>query len=107
MTYTAFCLAYAGFAALCLAMDRHFETLFERAIAPRARLVLRCAGWAALALSLVAAEAVYGWSYGVTEWVGMLAIAGLLLIWILTYQPRLALGLGAGCALAAPVLAVM
>jgi hypothetical protein len=107
MTYTAFCLAYAGFAALCLAMDRHYETVFDRAIARQARLGLRVGGWLALALSLWAATVTYGWSYGISEWIGMLAIAGLLLIWTLSYKPVLALFMGFSCALAAPVLAMM
>jgi hypothetical protein len=107
MTFAAFCLAYAGFAALCLAMDRHYEDLFDRSITRRHRVPLRWFGTLALTLSLWAAAQAYGWSYGVIEWIGMLALAGLALIWILTYRPRVALGLGAGCAVAAPVFAMM
>ncbi len=107
MTYTAFCLAYAGFAALCLAMDRHYEALFDREIARRPRLAFRVGGWAALVLSMLAATDAYGWAYGFSEWVGMLAIAGLVLIWSLTFQPKLALGLGLGCVVAAPVFAMI
>lgn len=103
----AFCLAYAGFAALALAMDRHYEDIFNAAIAPTQRVPLRLAGAAALGLSLWLAGVTYGWSYGVVEWIGMLAIAGLLLIWVLTYRPVVAIGLGAGCAVAAPVIALV
>lgn len=105
MTVAAFCLVYAGFSALCLAMDRHYEDVFQRALSRRLRLMLRVAGWSALALALCLSAGVWGWTYGLTEWVGMLSIAGLLLIWILTYQPQFALALGGLCALAAPVLA--
>src|SRR5690606_23110345 len=64
MSVAAFCLAYAGFAALCLGMDRHYETVFERALPRLHRTTLRAAGWAALALSLWATAAVWGWRYG-------------------------------------------
>ncbi|SAI68302.1 membrane protein [Bordetella ansorpii] len=105
MNAAAFCLAYAGFSALCLAMDRHYEDVFDREIPRRHRLLLRLMGWLGLALSLGACAAAWGWSYGTVEWVGILSLAGLLLIWFLTYWPRAALATGGACALAAPVLA--
>ena len=105
MVLTAFCLAYAGFAALSLAMDRHYEDVFSRALTAAHRRPLRAVGWVGLAASFWACATAYGWSYGLVEWIGMLAIAGLLLIWVLTYRPAVAMGLGAGCAVAAPVFA--
>ena len=105
MVLTAFCLAYAGFGAMSLAMDRHYEDVFRRALTPRHRGLLRIAGWVGLACSLWACATVYGWSYGMVEWIGMLAIAGLLLIWALAYRAVLAAGLAAACAVVAPVLA--
>ena len=107
MTLAAFCLAYAGFSALCLGMDRHYEDVFDRELPQRHRLPLRLFGWIALALSLWASAAVWGWSYRTVEWIGILSIAGLLLIWFLTFRPRAALTAGGLCALAAPVLAVV
>ena len=90
MTLAAFCLAYAGFSALCLGMDRHYEDVFDRELPRRHRLSLRLFGWIALALSLWASAEVWGWSYGTVEWIGILSIAGLLLIWFLTFRPRAA-----------------
>lgn len=107
MILAAFCLAYAGFAALALAMDRHYGALFNRAMPLAHRQPLRLSGWCALAVSLWLSGATYGWSYGVVEWIGILAIAGLVMIWALTYKPALAIGLGAGCVVAAPVFALV
>lgn len=107
MIMAALFLVYAGFAALALAMDRHYEALFDRALPPSCRLPLRLAGGGALAVSLWLCGATYGWSYGLVEWIGMLAVAGLVLIWVLTYKPALAIALGAGCLVAAPVLALL
>jgi len=100
MNIAAFCLAYAGFAALCAGMDRHCEELFDRALPRRWRASLRTAGVAALACSLYASIQAWGWSYGAVEWVGILILAGLVLIWVLAYWPVAAAVAGGVCALA-------
>lgn len=107
MTAAAFCLTYAALAALCLAMDRHHADVFGDDPPPRRRLALRVAGWALLGLSLWAAAAPRGWAYGSTQWTGMLALDGLLLIVLLPYAPRAAVGLGVLCLAAAPLLAAL
>lgn len=105
MGIAAFCLAYAGFAALCLGMDRHYEAVFDRELPRRHRTPLRVFGWVALALSLFASANVWGWSYGTVEWIGILSLAGLTLIWFVSYRPVPALAAGGLCAVAAPVFA--
>ena len=50
MVLTAFCLAYAGLAALSLAMDRHYEDVFRRALTAAHRRPLRAFGWAGFCL---------------------------------------------------------
>ncbi|HYG41645.1 MAG TPA: DUF3325 domain-containing protein [Bordetella sp.] len=107
MSIAAFCLAYAGFAALCLGMERHYEAVFDRELPRRHRTPLRAFGWTALALSLWASAAVWGWRYGTVEWIGILTLAGLLLVWFVSYRPGAALATGGLCAAAAPVLAWM
>ena len=106
MVIAAFCLVYAGFSALCVAMDRHFEDLFDRAIPRQLRRCLRVAGWFALVLALYLSAQVWGWSYGLVEWIGMASIAGLILIWFVTFRPHAAIILGGVCALAAPLFAI-
>src|SRR5690606_1296471 len=95
MSVAAFCLAYAGFAALCLGMDRHYEAVFDRQLPRRHRAPLRVVGWLALALSLCASAAAWGWRYGTVEWIGILSLAGLLLIRCVSYR-RAALGPACG-----------
>lgn len=107
MSIAAFCLAYAGFSSLCLGMDRHYEDVFDRELPRYHRTPLRLFGWLALALSLWASAHVWGWSYGAVEWIGILSIAGLLLIWFVAYRPVPALAVGGLCAVAAPMLALM
>ncbi len=107
MNAAAFCLAYAGFCALSMAMERHFEEVFGRGLQTGPRRALRAAGALGLALSLLLCARIDGWSHGIVLWTGMLTLAGLLLIWVMAYRPRLALGAGAACLAAAPLFAAL
>lgn len=85
----AFALAYAGFTALCLAMDRHHEQVFRRRLAGGARRrALSAAGYALLAAALLPPVAGQGWGLGVVLWVGVLTGAALPLALLLCYAPR-------------------
>lgn len=98
----ALALAYAGFTALCLAMERHHEEVFRsRRIPPNRRLVLRVAGWGLLTASFPACIAYWGWVIGPVAWCGLLTAAALPLALLLPYAPRIA----AGFAPVAPILA--
>lgn len=83
-------LAISGFAALCLAMEKHHLDIFGKGKATPARLLhLRVAGWLLLALSFAAGVADSGWAIGPVLWLGALTGAGLLLVfWLLPYRPR-------------------
>jgi len=89
-------LAHAGFAALALAMDRHYRSMraTRRACPPRLRSGLRAAGAFALALSL--ATALHAWppADGAVAWFGLLTVAALALVLLLAYRPRAALTVG-------------
>lgn len=84
-----FCLAYAAFAALCLAMERHWSDRFGREAQPgRWRLPLQMAGAALLAVSLALGLAGHGFGIGLVAWLGTLTAAGLALVLTLTYWPK-------------------
>lgn len=90
MTLFAICLAYAGFAALCLAMERHHGEVFGiRRIPPRRRLALRLVGWLLLAASFPACIAGWGWAFGSVVWCGVLTAAALPIVLLLPYRPRM------------------
>ncbi|AHV91240.1 DUF3325 domain-containing protein [Bordetella holmesii] len=107
MNAAAFCLAYARFTALSMAMDRHFEDAFDRTLPAGLRRALRAGGSLALALSLWLCARLHGWSYGSVLWIGMLSISGLLLIWVMTYRPRAAWTAGIACLAIAPLFAAL
>jgi len=85
----AFSAALAGFAALALAMDRHFEDSCGRGREPgRMRPWLRVGGSAALLLSLAASLSLAGPAQGWVLWCGVLTADAWVLALLLSYAPR-------------------
>ena len=98
-------LSYAGFTALCLSMPRHHAELLGAKPSTRRSQGLALAGWLLLALSLWAAVAANGWSFGLVDWFAVLMLSALALVLLLPYRPRLALSLAGVSLLASPVAA--
>ncbi len=98
--------AFAGCAALCLAMEKHFNDLLGRK--PRAEhlLGLRIVGWLLLALALTASVADRGWAMGLVELFGVLMAGLCLWVFLLPYRPRWLLGLAIASLLLAPFSAL-
>jgi hypothetical protein len=97
--------ALAGFVALSLAMDRHWEQLHGRGSEPRAALRrwLHLGGILGLVVSLLACIALRGAGQGWVAWAGMLTVAAISLALMLTYGTRKVAGLGMGAALVSVV----
>lgn len=87
-------LAYSSFLALCLAMPRHHAQVFGFQPSPWRGRGFRFAGWLLLTLSFFAAVTDSGWQIGPVEWFGFLSAAGLVLVAMLPYVPRLAAAFG-------------
>lgn len=102
VTPLALALGYAGFTALCLAMERHHANFQGVPGGLRQRGRWRWLGWALLVASLALCVHARGWGIGLVLWVGTLtASAVVLVLGLLPYRPRAILPL----AWAAPVLA--
>ena len=101
----ALLLCYCAFTALCLAMPRHHEELLGHKSSTRRRQGLKLAGWLLLGLSLWAAVAMKGWSFGLVDWCAVLMLSALTLVLLLPYRPRLALTMAGLSLLACPVAA--
>jgi len=99
-------IGYAGFAALCLAMDKHFSDLLGRKPKPGQLRGLRLAGWLLLLVSLVLSVHQRGWAHGLVEWITVLMAGVTVWVFGLPYQPRLLLGLAAISLVLGPLLAV-
>jgi hypothetical protein len=100
-TVSAFALAYAGMTGLSLAMDRHWRQLRAAAYGPAVgeRRLARFLGWILLAGSAWLAVIGHGVAAGAVLWLGVLSVAGLVLVMLLSYAPRWAfrLALAACC----------
>ncbi len=98
--------AFAGCAALCLAMDKHFSELLGRKPRPGQTLGVRLAGWLLMALALAAAVRHAGWAIGLAELFGLLMASLCLWVFALPYRPRWLLGLAALSLVLAPFSAL-
>ena len=101
--FLALLLCYGGFTVLCLSMDRHHAEMLGRKPSARRRQAMKLSGWLLQALSLWAAVSSTGWGLGLVEWFAVLMLSALLLVWLMTYRPRLALALAGLSLLASPV----
>lgn len=90
LALAALAAATAGFTALSLAMERHWEQLYGRgaALPARARRGLRHAGAVGLLASLAACIALRGAAQGWVAWAGVLTLAGITLVLVLGYAAR-------------------
>lgn len=105
--WTGVALALPAFTALSLAMERHQEQVFSRALRMDASVAWRFIGIALLALSLASCAAA-GWSGAVAfiAWAGMLTFGALLTGWMLAYMPQQLLRV-AGASLGAAALSFL
>jgi len=101
LAVAALAAAIAGFAALSLAMDRHWEQLHGRWSEPAipARQWLRAGGTLGLLVSLGACIGLHGAGQGWVTWAGMLTLAALTLALTLSYAARGVARLGWGMAI--------
>lgn len=86
-----FILGYLGFSALSLSMQRHYAEIFGRhKVLNRTQyLSLRLLGWLLIAFSYAVSIASQGWGVGSVMWLGILMLAGLLLVLMTAYLPHL------------------
>ncbi|WP_437882983.1 DUF3325 domain-containing protein [Pseudomonas sp. LRF_L74] len=86
---SAVTLAYCGMLMLCQGLERHYKQFWGTS-APAGRLrLLRGAGWACLLASFAGCILSWGWAMGPVGWFGMCSLAGLALLLLLPYAPKL------------------
>lgn len=97
-------LNFSGFAALCLAMEKHQHEVRGRRLGTARTRQLRLVGWALLLLTFGLAVHAQGWGIGPVLWLGSLTAAtAVLALWLLPYRRGWILP----AALLAPALAGM
>jgi len=88
MTALGLLLAFCGFAALSLSMERHYEQVFDHAPIKVRMVILRAGGWLLLALAALPALDHAGTSVGLAVWAGELTVAAVVVMLVLSYAPR-------------------
>jgi hypothetical protein len=87
-------LAFAGFAALSLAMSKHFATVMSRELTTRTQWLLHALGTALLAITLMWCIRLEGIGVGIVGWCGVLTVSGICVASLLTYRPRMLVLIG-------------
>lgn len=82
-------LAFPGFSALALSLDRHHRAVFRTPVSRSRIRGLRAAGWLGLGLSFAAAVASSGWSFGPVQWIGSLTGSALAVVALIGFRPTL------------------
>ena len=80
-----FLFAFAGFAMLCAARDRHQRDLLGRKLPAGTAVRMRRGGLFLLLLAYPVAGLALGWGYGAVEWLGQLSGGALLTVLLLTH----------------------
>jgi Protein of unknown function (DUF3325) len=84
----AFVLAYAGFAALSLSMERHYGQVLRANRAPTVAITLRCLGWALILGAAAPCIAHWGWGVGIVYCLAIESAAALAFALLLPSRPE-------------------
>lgn len=105
MSALAAALAFSGFVALCLSMEKHQMELHGANRADTASMRrLRWSGWALTVAAFIVAVAARGWTIGPLWWLGAMTASGAVIAFgLLPYRPRWV----KPAALALPVIALV
>jgi hypothetical protein len=88
--------AYAGMLGLCQGLERHYKQVWNHLPTRVAYRPAQCR-LVGVAGQPDAVRQAWGWAMGPVAWFGVLSLAGLLLVMLLPYWPRLAVGLVGRC----------
>lgn len=103
-TLTQLMLALAGFACLALSMERHARQAGLRINHKGHLSWFGISGWALLAITFLMAITDAGWGFGLVLVFGVLSLAALLVVGLLTYRPALLIAIATGSGLAGAAL---
>jgi hypothetical protein len=84
-------------------MPKHYRQVMRHPLTGADGYLFKIGGWLSLLLAFGASVAANGWSFGPVEWIGMLAVSGLALVFLLSYAPLIAALLGVLVLLTAPI----
>ena len=96
MMIISFLFIFTGFIALSLSMKRHFKQCSPQRRMPSLKLlfVFRLAGYISLIISMSLCMIAQDLGLGLVLWFGLLTIAALLQLLLLTYKPQWVIPIG-------------
>ncbi|EGM69217.1 DUF3325 domain-containing protein [Shewanella sp. HN-41] len=98
-------LSYLSLALFALAKFGHFKDVFNRPPTQWQSRLLSLFAWLLLMFSLSACASDQGWAYGSILFMGIISLAAMLVILILSYSPRhLPMGIVTGSVLTSSLL---
>lgn len=86
--FAAVLFAYAGMAAMCIAMAKHQRHTLDQPLTTRDQRRLRIGGGVLLAAAYLCASAGLGWNIGPVAFIGAAIVGGLAVALVLPYRPR-------------------
>lgn len=82
------CVSVIAFSSLAASMSKHQRDIFIGKVSPQKTRLLQIFGWSILLLSVVVVIFWRGASIGLSEWLGCLTFAALMVGLTLTYFPK-------------------
>jgi hypothetical protein len=82
------CVAVVALSSLACGMSKHQRDIFTAQLSAQKSRYFEIAGWSILLFSAVTAIYLKGASVGLSEWVGCISFAALVVGLCLTYQPK-------------------
>lgn len=91
--FASLLFAYAGMLGFCLSKERHWKQLVNPRVPAALRRLCIPVGSLLLGLAVYAACQVWPGGMAVVGWFGLISLAGLLLLMLIPYAPRLTVSL--------------
>ncbi|MBV1900167.1 MAG: DUF3325 domain-containing protein [Kordiimonadaceae bacterium] len=107
MSLFIFSLLYSGLAALCMAMERHYKTVWGNKPEANKRRAIQFIGWFLLGFSFWLSYNNWENGTGSAAWLGLLSIAAFSFTVLLTYKPKIAVYLAPTLSLITGVAAAL
>lgn len=82
------CILVWGFSALAASMSKHQRDIFVAKVPEQKTRIFQITGWVILTLAAILAIFYKGASVGLSEWIGVMSFAALLVGLTLTYFPK-------------------
>jgi hypothetical protein len=100
----ALLFAFATFVSFSLTMQRHQQQLIGRQLGTTSTRVFKILAWLGVLMGYTCTVLVQGWLVGTVGWIGELIVGALLVVLLITFNPRMVVRLAMPAVLVGLVL---